>query len=236
MEKRLQKYLAEAGIASRRKAEEIISQGRVAVNGVIVTEPGTKVSDGDAVKVDGRPVLPEEDKIYIILNKPSGYVTTSKDQFSRPAVVDLVKNIRQRVYPVGRLDYDTTGLLLLTNDGEFTFKLTHPSHEVEKVYCAEVIGIPDEGDIRSFEGGLEIEGHVTAPAKLKLINAKGDNSILEIAIHEGKNRQVRRMCEAIGHPVISLKRIAEGGVQLGDLKEGEWRYLTEGELKNLGGS
>lgn len=230
---RLQKYLAESGTASRRKAEELIRQGRVKVNGVQVTAMGTKVSEDDLVEVDGKKIGFEEKKVYIMLNKPVGYVTTAKDQFSRKTVIDLVSDIKERIYPVGRLDYDTSGLLLLTNDGDFTYTLTHPKHEMKKIYIAEIKGIPSSEDIQKFEKGIKIEDYTTSPARLKVIKRNKNTSVVEITIHEGKNRQVRKMCGAIGHPVIKLKRIAIGNLQLGSLREGKWRYLSDEEVMNL---
>jgi len=230
---RLQKYLAQAGIASRRKAEELIRQGRVRVNGMVVTEMGTKVSSDSVVEVDGKKVSLEEKKVYIMLNKPVGYVSTSRDQFSRPAVVDLVRDAGVKLHTVGRLDYDTSGLLLLTNDGDFTYRLTHPKHEVRKVYIAEVEGIPSPGDLQIFRQGINLDGYITAKADIKILRSGRDSSVVEISIHEGKNRQVRRMCQAIGHPVIKLKRIAIGNLKLGNLPEGKWRYLKDHEVRNL---
>ena len=230
---RLQKYLANCGIASRRKSEELIAQGRVKVNGSTVTEMGYKILHTDVVEVDGKIIGLEKNKVYILLNKPTGYVTTSKDQFGRPTVLDLVKDIRERIFPVGRLDYDTSGLLILTNDGDFTYRYTHPSHEVKKVYTAKVSGILLREEIHAFENGLEIENYITSPAKLKVVGSDGKNSTIEVTIHEGKNRQVRKMCEKIGHVVLSLKRISIGGISLGDLPEGKWRKLTENELKSF---
>jgi 23S rRNA pseudouridine2605 synthase len=232
-EVRLQKFLAESGVASRRKSEEIIRQGLVFVNGQVVTEMGFKVGENDIVEINGRRIALEEKKVYIMLNKPTGYVTTVKDQFSRPSVIDLVKEVKERVYPVGRLDYDTSGLLILTNDGDFTYKLTHPKHETNKTYIAHIKGIPGKEEIQNFERGLKIEDYTTSPAKLKVLSKLGDGSEVEITIHEGRNRQVRKMCDAIGHPVIALKRIAIGGLTLGDLKEGSWRTLTEAEKEKL---
>lgn len=232
-EMRLQKFLAESGIASRRKAEELILQGRVSVNGVKVTEMGFKVTEHDSVEVDGVKAGIEQHKIYIMLNKPTGYVSTVKDQFSRKTVIDLLEGVKERVYPVGRLDYDTSGLLLLTNDGDFTYMLTHPGHEIDKVYEAEIQGIPTKEEIIRFEEGLRIDNYVTSRAKFKILSKGKTSSIVEICIHEGKNRQVRKMCSAIGHPVIKLKRISVGKIELGGLAEGDWRYLSEEELKRL---
>lgn len=229
---RLQKYLAECGVASRRKAEELIAMGRVALNGEIVTAPGIKVSPEDIVMVDGKRVFPENEKVYIILNKPKGYVTTVKDQFSRKSVIDLV-DTKYRVYPVGRLDYDTSGLIILTNDGDFAYKLTHPSHEVEKVYIAEVKGILGMDGIKRFSRGILIDGYVTAPSKIKLLEKRNGTCVVEIRIHEGRNRQIRKMCEAIGHRVLSLMRVSIGGLELNGLEEGKWRMLNKSEIKML---
>ena len=231
---RLQKFLAEAGIASRRKAEEIIQSGRVLVNHEIVTALGTKVTENDQVEVDGKIIQSKQEKIYIMLNKPIGFVTTAQDQFARPTVLDLVKDIKERIYPIGRLDYDTSGLLLLTNDGEFTFRLTHPKHEVEKVYLVEVEGVPDEEDIRMFEQGFELEGKLTSTAGLEILEKKPHTSMVKITIHEGRNRQVRKMCEMIHHSVCTLKRVSIGNVTLEDLPSGQWRFLKEDEKKWLG--
>ena len=234
MEVRLQKYLAEAGIAARRKAEELILAGKVQVNGVTVTELGTKVDDKkDEVYYNGKPVKNNERLVYIMLNKPEGFVTTAKDQFDRPTVMDLIKGVKERVVPVGRLDYDTSGLLLLTNDGELTFKLTHPSKKVEKTYMAKLFGKPDEKNIREFRYGVTIDSGVTQPAKLEIVEDLGKYCMCKITITEGKNRQVRKMCDAIKHPVATLKRVATGEVELGDLKKGAFRYLTDKEIEYL---
>lgn len=230
---RLQKYLAEAEVASRRKSEEIILSGRVRVNGKTVTELGTKVeSDMDIVEVDGKKVQIEEKNVYIMLNKPVGCVTTVKDQFDRKSVMDYVKDINYRIYPVGRLDYDTSGLILLTNDGELTYKLTHPKHNIDKTYIAQVDREPSEADLKRFREGLEIEGKMTARAKIAILK-RGKLTTLEITIHEGRNRQVRKMCEAIGCNVIKLKRISEGKLKIGELKTGEYRYLNNEEIEYL---
>lgn len=230
---RLQKYIAQAGIASRRKAEELIKSGRVSVNGKIVKQLGFQKKEGDVVCVNGKRIDSLESKVYILLNKPAGYVSTVNDQFSRKTVMDLVKGVQQRIYPVGRLDYETSGLLLLTNDGQLAYKLTHPKHQVAKVYEAELEGIPSADDINMFESGIDIGGYITATAKMAVIKKYSDRSIVEIKIHEGKNRQVRRMCEAIGHPVRKLKRISEGPITVKGLKEGQWRHLSPKEIASL---
>lgn len=234
MEKvRLQKYIAQAGIASRRKAEEFIKAGKVSINDNIVIEPWFMVGKNDSVRIDGELISPEEELIYIMLNKPEGYISTVKEQFSRKAVLDLVKDVKQRIYPVGRLDYDTEGLLLLTNDGELTYKLTHPKYEVSKTYIAQVKGILNSEEISKFQSGLVIEDYITSPAKLKVIGKCKDISTLKISIHEGRNRQVRKMCEAIGHPVVKLKRTSIGSLNIDQLALSKWRYLTEQEIQEL---
>ena len=196
---RINKYIALCGVASRRKAEELILAGRVTVNDEVMTELSYKVDEeNDIVKVDDKLIKEENKLVYILLNKPEGYITTVKDQFDRPSVLDLVSDIKERVYPIGRLDYETSGLLLLTNDGDLTYKLTHPKHEVDKTYVARVKGKLTKEEIERFKTGLKIEDYTTAPAKLKVIkyDEQRDSSLLEIKIHEGKNRQVRKMCKA----------------------------------------
>ncbi len=230
---RLQKYLAHAGVASRRTAEEMIKQGRIAVNDTVVENMGFTVTNDDIITVDGKPVNIEEEKVYILLNKPVGYVSTSKDQFGRPTVTDLVMDVKKRLYPVGRLDYDTSGLILLTNDGDFTYRLTHPKHEINKVYEAVISGFPEKSEIKRFEAGLKIEDYQTSPAEFLILEKQGINTLVKITIHEGKNRQVRKMCEAIGHNVVALKRIQIGPIALDNLPEGKWRHLSDKELKML---
>ena len=233
---RINKYIASCGVASRRKAEEIILDGRVTVNGKLVTELAFNIDEEkDIVEIDGEQIGVEKNNVYIVLNKPEGYITTVKDQFDRPSVLDLVKDIDERVYPIGRLDYETSGLLILTNDGDLTYKLTHPKHEVDKTYVARVKGKLTKEEIERFKTGLKIEDYTTAPAKLKVIkyDEQRDSSLLEIKIHEGKNRQVRKMCKAINHPVLRLRRSARGKIKIGDCEIGKYRYLTEDEIKYL---
>ena len=233
---RINKYIALCGVASRRKAEELILAGRVTVNDEVMTELSYKVDEeNDIVKVDDKLIKEENKLVYILLNKPEGYITTVKDQFDRPSILDLVSDIKERVYPIGRLDYETSGLLLLTNDGDLTYKLTHPKHEVDKTYVARVKGKLTKEEIERFKTGLKIEDYTTAPAKLKVIkyDEQRDTSLLEIKIHEGKNRQVRKMCKAINHPVLKLRRSAMGKIKIGDCEIGKYRYLTEDEIKYL---
>ncbi|KKY01403.1 pseudouridine synthase [Paraclostridium benzoelyticum] len=233
---RINKYIASCGIASRRKAEELIIENRVKVNGKVINELSFQINETeDKVEVDGKLIGLEEELVYIMLNKPEGYVTTVKDQFDRKSVIDLVKGVGARVYPIGRLDYETSGLLLLTNDGDLTYKLTHPKHEVDKIYVATVKGIPNEAEINNFEKGLYIEDYKTAPAKIKIVkkNIEKNYAVCEIKIHEGRNRQVRKMCRAINHPVMNLRRKAMGKIVLKDVEIGQYRYLTNDEINYL---
>ena len=233
MEERLQKFMARCGVASRRKCEEIILSGRVKVNDLTITEIGTKINcETDTVRFDGKVLKPEEKKVYIALNKPEGYVSTVKDEKDRKTVLDLVK-VNERIYPIGRLDYDTSGLILLTNDGDVYNTVIHPRAIINKVYVATVEGIPTENEIKSFEKGIDIGDYITAPGKCQLLKKYNNKCDLKIIIHEGKNRQVRRMCDAIGHPVVMLKRISVGKITLGDLPKGKWRYLDEAEVNYL---
>lgn len=233
---RINKYIASCGVASRRKAEELINEGRVKVNGKIINELSFQVDENnDRVEVDEKLIGLEERLVYIMLNKPEGYVTTVKDQFDRKSVIDLVKDVGERVYPIGRLDYETSGLLLLTNDGDLTYKLTHPKHEVDKTYIATLKGIPTLNEMKNFEKGLYIEDYKTAPAKIKVLkkNEEKNYCVCEIKIHEGRNRQVRKMCRAINHPVMNLRRKAMGKIVLKDVEIGQYRYLTQEEIDYL---
>ena len=234
-EVRLQKYLAECGIASRRKCEEYIKQRKVEINGIIITELGTKVNpEKDKIKFEGKEVSKNNKLVYILLNKPIGYVTTAKDQFNRDTVLNLVK-VKERVVPVGRLDMYTSGALILTNDGDFVYKVTHPKHEVTKTYTVTLHGIIDVEAVEKLRQGVEIEDYVTRPAKVKILKTDIEKNIsrLEITIHEGKNRQVRKMCEAVGSRVIALHRSKIGNIRVKDLELGNWRYLKEYEVKSL---
>lgn len=232
-EMRLQKYIAACGVASRRGAETLIAAGKVTVNGKIITEMGVKVKSNDKVTVDGSLVKPEKNKYYIMLNKPAGVLSSVKDDRGRECVVDIIKGVDVRLYPVGRLDYDTTGLIILTNDGDFMQKVTHPSFEVWKTYQAVVKGSPNETDVRKFSEGLYLDDGKTLPAVLDVVGYKGNNAIVEVSIREGRNRQVRRMMERIGHPVNSLKRIRFGCLELGELKPGKWRTISLEEIGRL---
>jgi len=233
---RLQKFMAENGVASRRKSEELIASGFVKVNGVIVGEPGYKVdSEKDMVEVCGRAIEPSKTSfVYYMLNKPRGYVSTAKDQFGRPSVISLIES-NARLYPVGRLDYDTEGLILITNDGEFTNRLTHPRYSISKEYEAVVRGVVNDDAIRAFDEGINIGGYITRPAKMRIIKQSEDCATIRILISEGKNRQVRKMCSKLGHEVAMLKRISIGELTLGNLKVGEYRELLNSEVLGLVG-
>ena len=236
MEERLQKYLATSGIASRRKSEELILEGKVKVNGKVVTELGTKINpEKDVIEYDGKEVKKSENKVYILLNKPIDYVTTVKDQFDRNTVIDLIK-IKEKILPVGRLDMYTSGALILTNDGDFIYHVTHPKHEVNKTYTVTLRGKVTNEDVHALEEGVIIdEEYKTKPAKVKILKIDSEKNIsrLEITIHEGKNRQVRKMCEAINKKVLALHRSKIGDISVKDLKIGEWRYLKDDEVKKL---
>ena len=226
---RLAKFLAHAGVASRRAAEQLVFAGRVTVDGEVVRDPARGVGEQDAVAVDGRPALLERRHVVYALNKPAGYVSTASDPQGRPTVVSLVPS-RERLYPVGRLDADTTGLLLLTNDGELAHRLTHPSFEVPRVYRAQVRGAPiREPALRKLRQGVELEDGRTAPARVRRLAPDR----LEIVLHEGRKRQVRRMCEAVGHRVVRLERVAFGPLRLGDIPPGGHRRLSAAEVARL---
>lgn len=229
---RLQKFLARCGVASRRRAEEMIQQGLVAVNGEVVRALGVKVDpERDRVTVAGREVRLEREKIYLLVNKPRGYITGNRDPQGRKTVLALLPEGFPRVFPVGRLDYNTTGLLLLTNDGELAYALTHPKFQIKKVYRALVRGVPDERALALLRTGVVLEDGPTLPAEVAIIKVEAGNAILSLGLREGRKRQVRRMCAAVGHPVLALERVAMGPLQLGDLAPGQYRRLTAAELK-----
>ena len=232
---RLQKYLANQGICSRRKAEEYILQGQVKVNGEVVCELGTKINPNkDEVIFKGNKVGNVDKKVYILLNKPIGYVTTTRDQFGRDTVLDLV-HVKEKILPVGRLDMYTSGALILTNDGEFIYKVTHPKYEIEKTYNVTVKGIVTKEEIKQLEDGVKIEDYTSGKAKVKILKLDKENNIsrIEITIHEGKNREVRKMCEAVGKKVLALHRSKIENVDVKKLKLGEWRYLNSKEVNSL---
>lgn len=233
---RLQKILSQAGIASRRASEQLMLDGRVTVNGTTIRELGTKADPArDDVRVDGRRVKKIERHRYLLLNKPSGYMSTRSDEHRRKTVIDLLRGVQEYVYPVGRLDFESEGLLLLTNDGDLAARLTHPRHGVPRVYEARVLGVPDDHDLERLSRGITIEGRRTGPAHVRLQphGREGKEATLVLTIHEGRNRQVRKMCDAIGHPVAHLRRVAIGPIRDTKLKLGQWRDLTPVEVERL---
>lgn len=232
---RLQKYMALCGVAARRKCEEMIAAGRVSVNGRRITEMGTQVEETDEVLVDGVRITPEQEKRYVLYHKPAGEVTTVSDEKGRETVMDRFRDFPVRLYPVGRLDYDSEGLLLLTNDGELAQRLTHPSCEVDKVYLARVTGNPSGEALDRLRRGVYMEGDArrTYPADVRIVRDESLFSDILVTIHEGRNRQVRRMFEAVGHKVLLLRRVRFGPLELGSLRRGEWRELTEEETRLL---
>lgn len=231
---RLQKVMAQAGVASRRHCEGMIVSGVVKVNGKVITELGTKVDPSrDRIQVGGETLFLSSRKYYILMYKPRGYVTTLSDEKGRKKVTDLLKGVTERVYPVGRLDYDSEGVLLLTNDGDLTFALTHPKHRIPKTYLARVAGVPEPAKLEQMAAGLPLEDGQTAPARVRLASQREGNALLEIIIHEGRNRQVRRMCEHIGHPVLRLQRAKFGNLSIEGLRPGQYRHLTGEELSRL---
>ena len=235
-EMRLQKFLANSGICSRRNAEKLILEGKITVNGKIITELGTKVNpEEDQILYNGKPIKLQDKYVYILLNKPIGYVTTVKEQFGRPTVMDLVKGVNYNLLPVGRLDMYTSGALILTNDGDFIFKVTHPKNEVEKIYNATVRGIVNGDDIKKLENGVKIDEYISGDAKAKILKVDEEKNIsrVQITIHEGKNREVRKMFQAIGKNVIALHRARIGNIDVKDLKIGSWRYLSDFEIKKI---
>jgi len=233
---RLQKFLASMGIASRRKAEEYILEGKIKVNGQVITELGFKIDPReDKVYFLDKLVEDKKENVYVLLNKPIGYVTTMHDQFNRDKVTDLLKGVKAKVLPVGRLDMYTSGALILTNDGDFIYQVTHPKHEIEKTYTVTLIGIVTDEEVEKLKQGVEIEDYISGKAKVKILKTdlEKNQSRLEITIHEGKNREVRKMCEAIGKKVLALHRTKIGNIGVKDLKLGNWRYLTKEEVQTL---
>jgi len=234
MEERLHKVLAAAGVASRREAERLIAAGRVSVDGRAVTEMGVKVDPAQhAIAVDGRPISAPPRKVYVLLNKPKGFTTTRADPHAAHTVMELVDEVSAPVHPVGRLDKDTEGALILTNDGEFTQLLTHPRHGVPKIYQAHVEGIPGDKVLQRLRTGVRLADGMAAAAGVRVLDARDERAVLEIALREGRNRQVRRMLEAVGHPVRSLRRVAIGPVSIRKLPLGCWRPLSQKEIHAL---
>ena len=229
---RINQYIASAGVTSRRKADEYIADGRVRVNGAVLTSPGYHVEEGDIVEVDGVRITPADRKVYYLLNKPAGYVTSTADKEGRPLVTELVPD-EVRVFPVGRLDLNTTGLLILTNDGDLSNRLMHPSHEFSKRYLVRAQGIVTRAEAAKLEKGIDIGGFVTSPADVHLLKHDRNSTVAEIVIHEGKNRQVRRMFKAIGHPVLELCRTGLGSLEIGRLAVGQCRKLSPSEVEQL---
>lgn len=232
---RLNKYIADAGICSRRKADELIQNGNVKLNGAVIKEMGCQVEDGDVVEVNGKRIESAGAKVYVVVNKPLGYITSMDDDKDRATVAELVKDIPERLFPVGRLDYNTSGLLIMTNDGELTYTLTHPKHEVYKTYVAKVAGVISDTRLAKLRKGVDIGGFVTSPAKVTVLKQMPRHAVVEISIREGKNRQVRKMFAAVGNKVQELQRTAIGEIRLGRLMEGHYRKLTRQEIEYLKG-
>lgn len=231
-EMRLQKYLASSGLTSRRKAEQYILDGRVEVDGIIITELGTKVTAGkELVKVDGKVIKVEEQKVYFLLHKPRGFVTTLSDPQGRAVITELMTGVKERVFPVGRLDYDTEGAVIMTNDGELSQKILHPSYETYKTYHANLKGIPSQENLQLLTTGIDLEGKMTAPAKVSIISRSANSCTASITIHEGRKHQVKKMFGAIGHTVTYLKRMAYGDLKLGNIPKGEFKSLSEQEIE-----
>ena len=232
MQERLQKIIANAGVASRRKAEELILEGNVTINGEVVRELGTKADpEKDAIKVSGKLIHKPQRKTYVVLNKPKGFITSMSDPEGRPVVTELLRGVKARVYPVGRLDYDTEGLLILTDDGDLAHMLMHPGHEIPKTYLAKIKGVLEDKDVDKLKKGIRLKDGITAPASVSKVRKADENSWIEITIHEGRNRQIRRMLEEVHHPVVKLIRVKYGPIELGDVPLGKYRYLTLQEIK-----
>ncbi len=230
---RLQKYMADCGVASRRHAEKMIADGLVSVNGAVITEMGVQVDEGDEVRVNGQLITPQTQKKYIIYHKPAGEVTTVTDPEGRRTVLDSFRDYPVRLFPVGRLDYDSEGLLLLTNDGELAEKMMHPRYVIDKAYLARVTGEVTPAELAQLRQGVVLDGRKTSPAKARLVRYETFASDIIITIHEGRNRQVRRMVESVGHQVLQLRRVRFGPLELGELRRGEWRELSEDEIRRL---
>ena len=230
---RINKYIAQAGIASRRKADELIANGNVKVNGAVMKEPGYDVTDEDKVEVNGSLIRTSREKVYLLVNKPLNMITSASDDRDRETVMEIVKDVDASLFPVGRLDYNTTGALIMTNDGDLSYRITHPKHEMDKTYRALVKGVVSKEKLARLRSGVDIGGFVTSRAKARIIKGNQHSTIVEISIHEGKNRQVRKMFAAIGNPVQSLERIAIGDIRLGRLKQGHYRKLTREEIEYL---
>lgn len=231
---RLQKFLAQCGVCSRRKAEEYIHQGLVTVDGVVIVEMGVSVTPGvSKVTFKGTPLVTQEPPVYYLLNKPKGYVTTLKDPQGRPIVTALIKENTARLFPVGRLDLDTEGALILTNDGALAQKIQHPSHTTDKTYEALILGKPSNSAINQLQKGIPLEGKMTSPAKITRLSSKGVNTLVQIVIHEGRKRQVKKMFSYINHPVLALKRTAYGKLRLGKLPIGKYRLLSESDINRI---
>ena len=230
---RINKYIAQAGIASRRKADQLIESGNVKINGAVMREPGYDVKEGDKVVVNGRLIEKKQKLIYVLVNKPMGMVTTASDDKDRATVMDIVNDIDERLFPVGRLDYNTTGALIMTNDGDLTYRVTHPKHELGKTYRVLVKGVLSDERARKLRNGVDIGGYVTGKAKVKIIKGGAGSTVVEITIHQGKNPPVRKMFAAVGNPVQELERIAIGEIRLGHLRPGHYRKLTREEIEYL---
>ena len=230
---RINKYIAQSGFCSRRKADELVANGNVKINGAVMKEPGYDVAESDKVEVNGTLINGQEKKVYILLNKPVGFITTVSDDKDRPTVMDLVSDIDERIFPVGRLDYNTSGMLLMTNDGDFAYRVSHPKHELSKTYRARVAGVLSNEKCARLRKGVDIGGFITSKAKVEIIKGFPRSTVVDISIHEGKNRQVRKMFKAVGNNVQELQRIAIGNIHLGRLKEGYYRKLTREEIEYL---
>jgi len=234
MKVRLNKFLSQSGVSSRREADKMIENGRIKINGRVVNTLGIKIDDDkDTIEVNGKEVKKDRNLIYLLLNKPSGYLVTLKDPFKRPTIMNFLSHLEKRVFPVGRLDYDTEGLLLLTNDGELAYRLMHPRYKIKKVYLAKVNGNPRDSELSTLEKGVYLDNGKTAPTKISRIYSGSKESCFRIEIYEGRKREIKRLFEYIGHRVLKLKRVKFAGLDQGKLKKGQWRHLTKKELLML---